>query len=43
MGLTGTLYFPTTTVTYSNGSGTAGYVGIVANKVSFTGGTNIKP
>jgi Flp pilus assembly protein TadG len=40
--VTGTLYFPTTSVSYSNGSALAGYTAIVASKVAFTGGTNIK-
>lgn len=40
--LTGSLYFPTTYVSFSNGSTTAGYIGIVAKQVSFTGGTDIK-
>jgi Flp pilus assembly protein TadG len=42
MTLTGSLYFPTTSVSFSNGSGSAGYTAIVASKVSFTGGTSIK-
>jgi hypothetical protein len=40
MKLTGTLYFPATTVSFSNGSNTASDMAIVANRVSFTGGTN---
>jgi Flp pilus assembly protein TadG len=42
MTLTGSLYFPTTSVLFSNGAGAAGYTAIVASKVSFTGGTSIK-
>jgi hypothetical protein len=38
MNLTGSLYFPSTTVSYSNGSSSAGNVAIVANKVLFQGG-----
>jgi hypothetical protein len=41
MKVTGSLYFPTTSVSYSNGASTNAYVAIVANQVSFTGGTNI--
>jgi hypothetical protein len=40
--LTGGLYFPTTTVSYQNGSSSDGYsVAIVSKKVSFTGGEDI--
>jgi hypothetical protein len=41
MNLTGSLYFPTTYVSFSNGSSVVGYIGIVAKQVSFTGGTAI--
>ena len=41
MKVTGSLYFPTTSVSYSNGASTNAYVAIVAKQVSFTGGTNI--
>jgi hypothetical protein len=40
--LTGSLYFPTTAVSFSNGAAGGGNTAIVANQVSFTGGTNIK-
>ena len=43
MKITGTLYFPTTTVAFSNGANLANYsTAIVADKVTFTGGTSIK-
>jgi hypothetical protein len=42
MQLTGSLYFPTTYVSFSNGSSSAGSTAIVAKQVSFTGGTDIK-
>jgi hypothetical protein len=43
MQLTGSLYFPTTTVSFSNGSSLAAYsTAIVADKVSFVGGASIK-
>jgi hypothetical protein len=42
MNLTGTLYFPTTDVSYSNGtSGSGSTTAIVANQVSFSGGARI--
>jgi hypothetical protein len=41
MTLNGTLYFPTTSVSYSNGVGNAGYTAIVSNGISFAGGANI--
>ncbi len=41
MKVTGSLYFPTTSVSYSNGASTNAYVAIVADQVWFTGGTNI--
>jgi len=41
--LTGSLYFPTTNVSFSGGAQTASYsTAIVAKQVSFQGGTNIK-
>jgi Flp pilus assembly protein TadG len=41
--LTGSLYFPTTDVAFSNGSSAeANSTAIVADKISFTGGANIK-
>jgi hypothetical protein len=40
--ITGTLYFPTTYVLFSNGANTNAYVAIVAKQVSFTGGTQIQ-
>ncbi len=42
MQLTGSLYFPTTSVLFTNGASTNNYVAIVAKRVSFTGGVNIK-
>ena len=41
MTLTGSLYFPTTDVSFSNGSSAAGNVALIAKQVSFTGGTKI--
>jgi hypothetical protein len=40
--LTGTLYFPTTGVTFSNGSSGGGNTAVVADTVNFSGGANIK-
>jgi hypothetical protein len=40
--LTGTLYFPTTAVSFSNGTSGGGNTAIVADQVSFSGGANIK-
>lgn len=43
MQLTGSLYFPTTDVSFSNGTNIAAYsTAIVAKQVSFVGGANIK-
>ena len=43
MTLTGTLYFPTTAVTFSNGSSVSNvYTAIVAKQVAFTGGTSLQ-
>jgi hypothetical protein len=43
MQLSGSLYFPSTDVAFGNGTSTETYsTAIVANEVSFTGGTNIK-
>jgi hypothetical protein len=39
--LTGSLYFPTTDVSFSNGTSTTAYTAIVADEVSFTGGASI--
>jgi hypothetical protein len=39
--VTGTLYFPTTTLSYSGSGNAASYQGIVASKISFTGSGNI--
>jgi hypothetical protein len=39
--LTGSLYFPTTDVSFSNGTATTAYTAIVADEVSFTGGASI--
>lgn len=40
--LTGTLYFPTTDVSFSNGASTSGNMAVVAKQVSFTGGANLR-
>jgi hypothetical protein len=41
MQLTGSLYFPTTTLYYSNGSSTVTYsTGLVAKQIVFSGGTS---
>jgi len=40
--LTGTLYFPTTDVAFSNGASTSGDMAVVADQVSFTGGANLR-
>jgi hypothetical protein len=41
--LTGGLYFPTTTVSYQNGSSSSGFsVAVVSKDITFTGGANIK-
>ncbi len=40
--LTGSLYFPTTAVSFSNGTSGGGNTAIVADQVSFVGGANIK-
>jgi hypothetical protein len=40
--LTGTLYFPTTGITFSNGSSGGGNTAVVADTVDFSGGANIK-
>lgn len=39
--LTGTLYFPSTSILFSNGANTTANTAIVAKQVSFTGGTKI--
>ncbi len=40
--LTGSLYFPTTNISYSNGSSSNGFTtALLAKKVSFTGGVNL--
>lgn len=39
--LTGTMYFPTTSVSFSNGSSASGNAAIVAEQVSFIGGTRL--
>jgi Flp pilus assembly protein TadG len=39
--LTGTLYFPSTSILFSNGASTTANTAIVAKQVSFTGGTKI--
>ena len=41
MQLTGSLYFPTTNVSFSNGSSVTGNTAIIADQISFTGGTTI--
>ena len=40
--LTGSLYFPTTAVSFSNGTSGGGNTAIVADTVNFSGGANIK-
>jgi hypothetical protein len=40
--LTGTLYFPTTPVSFSNGTSGGGNTAIVADQVTFSGGANIR-
>ena len=40
--LTGTLYFPTTTITYSGASATGSYTAMVAKRVSFSGSADFK-
>jgi hypothetical protein len=41
--ITGTLYFPTTYVLFSNGASVSNvYTAIVAKQVSFTGGTSLQ-
>ena len=40
--LTGSLYFPTTAVSFSNGTSGGGNTAIVADQVNFSGGANIK-
>lgn len=40
--LTGTLYFPTTAVSFSNGTSGGGNTAIVADQVNFSGGANLK-
>jgi hypothetical protein len=40
--LTGTLYFPTTYVSFSNGASTSGNMAVVAKQVSFAGGANLR-
>jgi hypothetical protein len=38
--INGTLYFPTTSITFSGGSGDTGYTGFVAQTVTFSGGSS---
>ena len=40
--LTGTLYFPTTTITYSGASATGTYTAMVAKRVTFSGSADFK-
>jgi len=40
--MSGTLYFPTTSVSFSSGASNAGYIAIVASTISFTGGAKVK-
>jgi hypothetical protein len=42
MNLTGTLYFPTTGLSFSDGASTSGYAAIVASSVLFTATTSLK-
>ena len=39
--LTGTLYFPTTAVSVSNGANSSSVMGVIASRVSFSGGARI--
>jgi hypothetical protein len=41
MVLTGTLYFPATSILFSNGASSTSNTAIVAKQVAFTGGTSI--
>ena len=40
--LTGSLYFPTTDVSFSNGASTSGNMAVVAKQVSFVGGATLR-
>jgi hypothetical protein len=40
--LTGSLYFPTTAVSFSNGASGGGNTAIVADTVNISGGANLK-
>lgn len=42
LNMSGTLYFPTTSVSFSNGATNSSYMAIIASLVSFTGGAKIK-
>jgi hypothetical protein len=42
MQLTGSLYFPTTDISYSNGTSASGNTALIAAQVSFVGGANLK-
>jgi hypothetical protein len=41
MQLTGSLYFPTTAISFSNGTSGSGNTALVAKQVSFSGGTHL--
>src|SRR5271157_5396925 len=42
MSLTGSLYFPTTALTFNNGSGSTGNTALIARTIDFEGGVGIK-
>jgi Flp pilus assembly protein TadG len=42
MNMSGTLYFPTTGVSFSSGASNSNYIAIVAGTISFTGGAKVK-
>jgi len=42
MAITGTFYFPTTNITFSNGTSAASYIALIAQQVWFTSGAKVK-
>jgi Flp pilus assembly protein TadG len=42
MAITGTFYFPTTNITFSNGTSSASYIAIIAQQVWFTSGAKLR-
>ena len=42
LNMSGTLYFPTTSVSFSGTASSSGYLAIIASTVSFTGGAKVK-